>query len=314
MVRESIQITKLSDVRRPRLESLVNVEALGAAVGVSLIAISLAISTPWREVVVAIGASFIFLTSLLLLQILHRRYFDTVSNAFFGREMIEQGAVFVFPEFVLAPEVLDSLSAHNPQRLFAKSKKQFSNTVHRVDIPRAVAANDMEALVYLAGLVEASRRGGLELRGDATAVHQCDCSFISVGLSSNDCTHLYLSTAERPLFELVPDPHDSEFVRLPDGSEFKSDPDRQMGLILRHTPEPRDKPERRWFLVAGVGPVGTIGAAWYLSEKWRHLHHEVGDRDFVAVISVPSATERSVKLETIYTDGAARSRRSGVRP
>lgn len=287
-------------MRRPRFESIVNVEALGAIVGVFLIAISLEIPTPWREIVVAIGASFVFLASLLLLQMFHRRYFDTVSNAFFGREMIEQGAVFVFPEFVLAPEVLESLNAHNPQRLFAKSKKQFSNTVHRVDIPRAVAANDMEALVYLAGLVEANRRGGLELRGDATAVHQCDCSFISVGLSSNDCTHLYLSSAEKPLFEIVPDSSDSEFVRLPDGSEFKSSSDRQMGLILRHAPEPRDKPDRRWFLVAGVGPVGTIGAAWYLSEKWRHLHREVGDRDFVAVISVPSATERSVKLEAIH--------------
>lgn len=287
-------------MRRIRLESLVNVEALGGLVGALLIGVSLTVPSPWREVLVAVAASFIFLTSLLLLQLVHRRYFDTVSGAFFGREMTERGAVFVFPEFVLAPEVLESLTSHNPQRLFAKAKKQFSNTVHRVDVPRAVAANDMEALVYLAGLVEANRRGGLELRADSTAVHQCDCSFISVGLSSNDCTHLYLSTAEKPLFEIVPDSQDSEFVRLPDGSEFKSDPDRQMGLIVRHTPEPADRPERRWFLVAGVGPVGTIGAAWYLSEKWRYLHRQVADRDFVAVISVPAATERSVKLEAVY--------------
>lgn len=297
--------------RRSRLESLVSVEVLGALVGALLIVVSLAVPTPWREIVVAIAASFIFLSSFLLLQIVHRRYFDTVSSAFFGREMTEHGAVFVFPEFVLAPEVLDSLASHNPQHLFAKSKKQFSNTVHRVDIPRAVAANDMEALVYLAGLVEASRRGGLELRGDSTAVHQCDCSFISVGLSSNDCTHLYLSTAETPLFQIVPDGNGSEFVRLPNGSEFKSSDDRQMGLILRHTPEPLHKPERKWFLVAGVGPVGTIGAAWYLSERWRHLHREVGGKDFVAVISVPSATERSVKLEALHTSKAPSSRDSG---
>jgi hypothetical protein len=295
-------------MRRIRLEPLVNVEVLGAVVAVLLIGVSLIVPTPWREILVAVASSFIFLTSLLLLQTFHRRYLDTVSNAFFGREMIEKGTVFVFPEFVLAPEVLDSLSAHNPQRLFAKSKKQFVNTVHRVDVPRAVAANDMEALVYLAGLFEANHGRRLELRADATAVHQCDCSFISVGLSSNDCTHLYLSTAEEPLFEIVSDPQDSEFVRLPDGSEFKSNPNRQMGLILRHSPEPGDKPDRRWFLVAGVGPVGTIGAAWYLSEKWRHLHREVGDRDFVAVISVPSATERSVKLETVYTAAAPRGR------
>lgn len=293
-------------MRRLRVESLVNVEMLSAVVGAVLIAVSLAAPTPWREVLVAIAASFIFLASLLLLQFVHRKYFDTVSGTFFGREMIEEGAVFVFPEFVLAPEVLESLSGHNPQQLFAKEKKHFASTVHRVDVPRAVAANDMEALVYLAGLVEANRRGGLELRADSMAVHQCDCSFISVGLSSNDCTHLYLSTADAPLFEIVPDGRGSEFVRLADGSEFKSVEDRQIGLIVRHTPDREDVPGRRWFLVAGLGPMGTIGAAWYLSQKWRHLHREVGANDFVAVISVPSATERSVKLETVYRPGPPR--------
>jgi hypothetical protein len=292
-------------VRRNRFEHLINVEMLGALVAVSLIVVSLALPTPWREILVAVASSFIFMTSLLLLQAFHRRYLDTVSNAFFGRELLEKCAVFVFPEFVLAPEVMDSLAAHNPQRLYAKSKKQFVSTVHRVDIPRAVAANDMEALVYLAGLFESNHGRRFELRPDTAAVHRCDCSFVSVGLSSNDCTHLYLSTADNPLFEIVPDTSDSEFVRLPDGSEFKSDVERQTGLILRHTPEPEDNPERKWFLVAGVGPIGTIGAAWYLSEKWRHLHHKVGDEDFVAVISVPSATERRVKLEAIHTDGSA---------
>ncbi len=215
--------------------------------------------------------------------------------------MVDRGAIFVFPDFELAPEVTEAIGHLNPQRLYTKAKRQFADTVHRVDLPRAVAANDMEALVYLAGLFEASRGLGFELRSDEHAVHQCDCSFISVGLSSNDCTHLYLSAAERPLFEIVPDEFDSEFVRLSDGTEFKSGPQRQVGLILRYTPEPGDSPARRWFLVAGVGPIGTIGAARYLSQCWRHLHREVGQEDFVAVISVLSATERSVRLEKIYT-------------
>jgi hypothetical protein len=297
-------------MRRERFVHLINVELLGAVVAASLLAVSLALPTPWREVLVAVAASFIFGTSLLLLEAFHRRYLDTVSSAFFGREMMDKCTVFVFPEFVLAPEVLDSLTAHHPQRLFAKATKQFANTVHRVDVPRAVAANDMEALVYLAGLFEANHSRRFELRPDSTAVHQCDCSFISVGLSSNDCTHLYLATTDQPLFEIVPDAEDSEFVRLPDGSEFRSDPDRQVGVIVRHTPESADRPERRWFIVAGLGPVGTIGAAWFLSEKWRHLHRTVGDEDFIAVISVPSATERRVKLETVYLGGAAEDVRS----
>lgn len=292
----------MKTLRRSRFERLINVEMLAALFGLFLIAISFAIPSPWREILVAVASSFLFMASLLLVQTFHRRYLNTVSTAFFGSEMLERCAVFVFPEFVLAPEVVESLAGHNQQRLYAKSKRQFANTVHRVDLPRAVAANDMEALVYLAGLFESNHGRRFELRPDSSAVHQCDCSFMSVGLSSNDCTHLYLTTSERPLFEIVPDENGSEYVRLPDGSEFRSDEERQMGLVLRHTPEPEDHPGRRWFLVAGVGPVGTIGAAWYLAEKWRSLHRQVVERDFIAVISVPSATERRVKLEAIHMD------------
>ena len=292
---------------RIQLRSLVTAEALGAIAGAILVGISLAVPPPAREVVAAVAASFIFAACFLLLQALHKRYFDTDSRRFFGDEMMAKGTIFVFPDFELAPEVRDTLASHNPQRLYTKPMRHFAATTHRIDIPRAVAANDMEALVYLSGLFEASRGHRFELRTDSTAVHQCDCSFISVGLSSNDCTHLYLSASDCPMFEIVPDEQDSEYVRLVDGREFRSDAQRQMGLILRYAPEPVQAPDRRWFLVAGVGPIGTIGAARYLAQCWRHLHREVGDRDFVAVISVLAATERSVRLEAICTEDPTRA-------
>ena len=267
-----------------------------------VVAVSLAVPSPAKEVLVGIASSFAFATTALLLQTFHRHVIDTARRDFFGDELLDAGPTFAYPDFELAPEVKDLLQGHNSQLLYAKPVRHFAQTVHRVDLPRAAASNDMEALVHLASLFDASTARPMSIRTDYDVVRHCDCSFLSVGLSSNDCTHLYLTTADVPLFAIVDDDAGSEFIRLYDGSEFRSTPERQVGVILRYAPEPHDVPSRRWFLVAGLGPLGTIGAAWFITHCWRRLHSDAGPRDFVAVISIPSATERRVRFEALLQE------------
>jgi hypothetical protein len=62
----------------------------------------------------------------------------------------------------------------------------------------------------------------------------------------------------------------------------------QYGLIARYAPDRIHGPHRRWFLIAGLGPAGTVGAAWYLAQNWRYLARKIpADQDFAALVTVP---------------------------
>jgi hypothetical protein len=138
---------------------------------------------------------------------------------------------------------------------------------------------------------------------DSEVVAQCDRSFISFGLSSNDCTHLYIHEAAKPLIKIVDDERGSEFIRLQNGREYRSNDQRQYGIILRYSPNPVEHRERRWFICAGLGPVATTGAAWYLAHNWRNLAKTVaGTSDFVAVIWVGPYTDRVPHLTEVLVD------------
>jgi hypothetical protein len=166
-----------------------------------------------------------------------------------------------------------------------------------------VAANDIQALLYVSSIFEATSDNPNAMEVDHEIIDDCDRSFISFGLSSNDCTHLYLDEATPPLFDIIDDGLGSEFVRLHDGTEFRSTEHRAYGIIVRHAPYLEDAPFRRWFLIAGIGPAGTTCAAWYLSKHWRRLLHLAGPRDnFVAVIAGSPSTDKTAKLAKLLKE------------
>jgi hypothetical protein len=129
---------------------------------------------------------------------------------------------------------------------------------------------------------------------------QCDASFISFGLSSNDCTHMYRRrTRGKALFDIIRDGLGSEFLRV-GGEDFATKPGEVCyGIIVRYHPDPEHEPDRVWMLCAGLGERGTTGAAWYLANRWRHLLRRVGDRDFVAVIEVQPNTDQLSSLKKL---------------
>jgi hypothetical protein len=87
------------------------------------------------------------------------------------------------------------------------------------------------------------------------------------------------------------------FVKTADGREFHSDSHREYGLIVRYSPDQGNYPNRRWFLVAGLGPAGTVGAAWYLAQNWRYVAKLVSaDEDFAAFVTVPVMAPTSAQL------------------
>ncbi|MGY2012165.1 hypothetical protein ACW9HJ_35030 [Nocardia gipuzkoensis] len=70
----------------------------------------------------------------------------------------------------------------------------------------------------------------------------CARPYISFGLSSNDCTHLYLQSIDKPLFAIQDNPPFSglylEHLELADGQHYSSDDRRNIGIIARIRPDP----------------------------------------------------------------------------
>lgn len=223
---------------------------------------------------------------------------------FVGREIAEDGVTLVYPTFALAPAAEEALTEAGLPRQHFYAKKQSKFAVdHRIDVPVAVAENDVRALVYVSSMLERNTSVAVDILCDSEVVERCDRPFISFGLSSNDCTHMYLSLFEDPLF-MIEDSEDSsrylEHIVLPDGRSYRSTDDTNVGIIARQRPSPLHNPDRNWFYCAGLGTRGTTGASWFLANHWRDLHEQVGSDDFIAVVEVQSFSDQTARLEDIH--------------
>ena len=286
--------------RRPQFV----LDSLGLMIATGLFIGSAYSLSPVRDILVGVGASFVFIALLDLLLAAQRKLLQRERARFFGQELVHDETTLVYPDFVMHDAVRATLAEHNQQMLYQRPESRFPNlTIHRIDIPRAVAANDIEALLHVADIFDSTPTCPNVMMVDRKVVDECDRSFMSFGLSSNDCTHLYIHEHSKPLFTIVDDDKGSEFLRLRNGNDYHSTSDRQYGIILRYAPSPDEYPERRWFLCAGLGPVATPAAAWYLSRHWRSLGKRVpSERNFIAIISGGPYTDRAPHLEELLID------------
>lgn len=263
------------------------------------------VGQPYSEVLTGVASSVLFAAGIDLLLALQAYGLHRRQQSMFGRELVRDMTTFVYPDFVMAEETATALAEKNKQLLYRRPRSRFADvTTHRIDLPRVVASNDIRALLYVTDVFR-STSAETEMLVDRTILDSAERSFISFGLSSNDCTHLYLEVDPDPLFTIVDDNAGSEFLKVgPDGQEFRSTPDVQYGLLVRYKPETFVAPDRRWFFVAGLGPLGTTAAAKYLQKHWKYLLKVAGPRDdLLAVVSTGRGSEEFPRLEVLYTRG-----------
>src|SRR5262249_18736239 len=119
--------------------------------------------------------------------------------SFVGSEIARVGATLVYPAFQLADSTLSVLSSAGipRQHYYGKKGTAFGAAKHRIDVPVAIAENDVRALIYVSSVLQRYTSARLDICSDYEVIERCDRSFVSFGLSSNDCTHMYL-TGLRP--------------------------------------------------------------------------------------------------------------------
>ena len=97
-------------------------------------------------------------------------------------------------------------------------------------------------------------------------------------------------------------------VRLLDGLHVENDRTTEYAIIVRYHPDRHGRPNRRWFLIAGLEEFGSAAAGDFLAREWRTLSKlaRKGD-DFVAVVALPRGRVASAQLRHVVARDASRA-------
>jgi hypothetical protein len=280
----------------------------------ALFAVAIRTKPPTQNVLLGIATSFVFVIMLDILLLAQQGITNIARVRFFGPELVRGTATFAYPDFEPHRDVKRALHAAKIQMRYQRPTSRIRGFADFwIDVPAFAASNDIEAILYVSGIFGGIAAHPDALMTDRAVIDACDRSFLSFGLSSSVCTYLYLEHAgQHRLFDFVaeaPGAKARKFARTCDGRDFHSDDVNEYGVILRYAPDRRNHPGRRWFIIGGLGPEGTRGAAWYLAQHWRHLARlTAADQDFVAFISVPVMAPRSARFDIadICTNGTRR--------
>ncbi|MFX0578980.1 hypothetical protein [Nocardia nepalensis] len=230
---------------------------------------------------------------------------DVELEAFLGAEMITSGITLVYPTFELPGG-----SAQVPGATEASHRRAFERTARTFaadpDVLITLPENEVRGLLYVFSFLQRHTCIPTDVRSDRDVVAHSDRPYISFGLTSNDCTRMYLESVERPLFTLNDRGAEGgsrlEQLELRDGSRYDSSEDHNIGVIARVRPSPDQHPHRYWIFCAGLGPRGTTGASWYLANCWSLLQQRAGHREFVAVVDVGKDSDDTASLEHLLIE------------
>jgi hypothetical protein len=281
----------------------VALDATGLILAAGLLTAASQVPSPTKNVFQGIATSFVFITVLDILVSVQRALLNHARAQFFGAELVHDSATFVYPDFEPHHDVMNALKAAGVQMRYQRPTPKIRGLADFwIDAPFTAASNDIEAILHVVSSFDGLGPGGSSVMTDRKLLDDCDRSFLSFGLWSTACTYLYLERAgQDALFELLPEPARRparKYARTRDGREFRSTLHHQYAMIVRYAPDRRHHPQRRWWLIGGLGPEGTVGAAWYLSRHWRHLAKLVpAGQDFVAFVCVPTIAPTSAYFD-----------------
>jgi transcriptional regulator with XRE-family HTH domain len=218
---------------------------------------------------------------------------------FFGRDVAAHGLTLVYPEFEIRDGQItpkDGVEVHADLTKFpgivrGDRLNSFGPVVSSFDLRGASLLMDLCAHHGI------TARLGIDssvLREDEIVPS------VAFGLRTNALTTFYLQSgvAKNLLFTSNQDDHPQ--VTLPNGTTTESEPPVWRGVLARFTPQPLERPDRKWFFCAGLGGYGTVLAATYLSTFWREIHRSIGSADFSMIVAGHELTPATMVREAIF--------------
>lgn len=258
---------------------------------------------PWSDLFLGMATSFVFLAVTNILVRLQSWWSYRRIRNFFGSEIASSGILLAYPDFEHSPEASRALGDVKDiwQRPESIPSRGLPFPQHRfpIQFQRAVAANDIQALLLFASTVKQVSSVSAALIEDRSVWENPKRSFAAAGLTTNHCVMLYLITDNHPLLS-IDEQSGHPIVHLAGGPTLVDDDMREFGLILRFAPDPKSNRQRRWWLLAGLEIAGTPAAAYYLHSHWKELEALTdSESDMLAVVSLPRGTWQDPRLEMV---------------
>ncbi len=132
-----------------------------------------------------------------------------------------------------------------------------------------------------------------QITSDYDIKHKLDVSFISMGepVGNFKSENIIINDANELI---VFDGNDFKSKLSNISIKFKKESNYDYGIILKINP--KQFPNRNWFLCAGLGEYGTSGAAWFLSNKWNQLYKEFKNTNFATIVKVKPGQDESALM------------------
>jgi transcriptional regulator with XRE-family HTH domain len=223
---------------------------------------------------------------------------------FLGRDVAAHGLTLVYPEFAIRDGQItpkDGVEVHADLTKFpgivrGERLNGFGPVVSSFDLRGASLLMDLCAHHGI------TTRLGIDssvLREDEIVPS------VAFGLRTNALTTFYLQSGVAKSMLFTSDQDDHPKVTLPNAMTAESSPPVWRGVVARFTPQPIERPDRKWFFCAGLGGSGTVLAATYLVTFWRDLHRSVGSADFSMIVAGHELTPATMVREAMYVQPRA---------
>jgi hypothetical protein len=283
--------------------------ALAAALGGLLFLVAHRFESPTRDLVLAMATSFVFFVVFDLLLAIDVIVREGRLRAFFGTELTRDQLLLTCADFELHDDARAVLE-QSQLRIHYQRPHLEGAPLHTEPIlfDRSMCLSDIQGLMSVAAMLGGRQKKVpmLVQDGEVWATHG-DCSFVASGLTDNHCTELY-RLADQPSLFAIGSNDGLPTVRLLDGLHVENDRTTEYAIIVRYHPDRHGRPNRRWFLIAGLEEFGSAAAGDFLAREWRTLSKlaRKGD-DFVAVVALPRGRVASAQLRHVVARDASRA-------
>lgn len=126
---------------------------------------------------------------------------------------------------------------------------------------------------------------------DPSIIDKSDFSFISIGGRTNNKTCNLLDNSSNSFLDFQLPPDGKSIIAKETGTPIAKLANADFGIIVKI--HPNNNQERTWICCCGFGVLGTIGASYYLSRKWKQIKKYVGYQCFGLVLRSQDVNEDS---------------------
>jgi hypothetical protein len=226
--------------------------------------------------------------SVLLLERLYfevkKRYFKWRFKGVFGKDSMDN-FILTYGQMRLSP-CFDEKGEIRKWPYFHKYK---SNS--KFNVSSVVSFAETKSIKYLSESFGDITGYNPKLLSDEEIAEKLDISFCSIGGLNNLKTGDVLQGEENSFYFFDTSGPAVAIASKRNEKKFQVDGIYDFAFIIKITP--KNFPDRVWIAVAGLGELGTSGAAWFLSKKWRKLPQ---NKSFGVIVKVRAGQDESAEI------------------